>query len=587
MAENLVHHAKSQVITLAAQPEPVTIELAKTAVIVVDMQNDFGAAGGMFDRAGIDISLIQKAIGPTAKVLASARQAGIKIVYLKMAFQPDLSDLGSPDSPNRVRHLGFGVGQTVRAPNGTDSRLLIRDTWGTDIVSELAPQAGDLVIYKHRFSGFYQTDLDAILMELGVRYLIVTANLVGASPLIDTDNPLRFGPSVVRAQTKTCPDVVTAALTATDKHCVSTGRNKVCLGNASVQADPRPGAPKIKFSQPGDMTNVSSLQALRLGQYDPAASTWGIALMRLQANLPDSAPGQNLTLLLFGDVALGETPGAVAPASVGTQPAPTSAPTVKPSPTPKGAHPLQAFYFRTGIGEEGCAEAPHDGILVQSPQGLKQKVILTVNEVRLDIGSTLFLQASPSGELVVSTLDGSVTVTAVGQSQTAAAGTRVRVPLDAALKPSGPPSPPEPYDYPIMMGLPFTHLPQSLGLLPAPALPSTAVKSLWKITGGTLTANGKTTDLAKAGATNLIGTVLTIYQTDDAVWINGFGNLSGNKKGNDSLMFSKSSGGGFSLTLQGIPFQVNFTSATHAELSATIKQANCTININLQMDKIS
>jgi hypothetical protein len=213
----------------------------------------------------------------------------------------------------------------------------------------------------------------------------VTANLVGVSQPIQQDNPLRFGPSVVKAQSKTCPDVVNAALTATDKHCVSTGRNKVCLGNASVQADTRPGTPKIKFTQPGDTTNVSGLQALRLGQYDPAASTWGIALMRLQANLPDSAPGQNLTLLLFGDVALGETPGAVTAAATGTQPAATTAPTVKPSPTPKGVHPLQAFYFRTGIGEEGCAEAPHDGILVQSPQGLKQKVVLTVNEVRLDI----------------------------------------------------------------------------------------------------------------------------------------------------------------------------------------------------------
>jgi len=138
MTDHLFHDAKSQDVRLDAQPEPVTIDAAITAMIVVDMQNDFGAAGGMFDQAGIDISLIQKAVISTARVLASARQAGIKIVYLKMAFQPDLSDLGSPDSPNRVRHLRFGVGQTVRAPNGTDSRVLIRDTWGTDIVSELA-----------------------------------------------------------------------------------------------------------------------------------------------------------------------------------------------------------------------------------------------------------------------------------------------------------------------------------------------------------------------------------------------------------------------------------------------------------------
>ena len=166
--------AKTRVVRLNAKPEPIEIDTAKTAVIVVDMQNDFGSKGGMFDRAGIDISGIQKVIGPTAKVLASARRAGVKIIYLKMGFRPDLSDLGSPDSPNRVLHLRFGVGQTVRAPDGRESRILIRDTWDTDIVPELKPQGGDVVIYKHRFSGFYQTDLDATLKKLGIKHLIVT-----------------------------------------------------------------------------------------------------------------------------------------------------------------------------------------------------------------------------------------------------------------------------------------------------------------------------------------------------------------------------------------------------------------------------
>ena len=97
--------AKGRVIKLDAKPEAITFDTAKTAVIVVDMQNDFGSKGGMFDRAGIDISGIQKAVGPTAKVLAAARKAGVKIIYLKMGYQPDLSDLGAPDSVNRVRHL--------------------------------------------------------------------------------------------------------------------------------------------------------------------------------------------------------------------------------------------------------------------------------------------------------------------------------------------------------------------------------------------------------------------------------------------------------------------------------------------------
>jgi ureidoacrylate peracid hydrolase len=166
--------SNNRVVRFDAKPEPIAIDTARTAVIVCDMQNDFGTKGGMFDRAGLDISMIQRAVGPTAKVLASARHSGVKIIYLKMGFHPDLSDLGPSDSPNRVRHLRFGVGQTVRAPNGMESRILIRDTWNTDIVPELKPQADDAVVYKHRFSGFYQADLDAILKQLGVKYLIVT-----------------------------------------------------------------------------------------------------------------------------------------------------------------------------------------------------------------------------------------------------------------------------------------------------------------------------------------------------------------------------------------------------------------------------
>jgi ureidoacrylate peracid hydrolase len=174
-ARHLFSDAKSRIIRIDAKPEPIAIDTAKTAVIVVDMQNDFGSKGGMFDRAGIDISGIQKVIGPTAKVLAAARRAGVKIIYLKMGFRPDLSDLGSPDSPNRVRHLGvFKVGETIRAPDGRESRILIRDTWNTDIVPELKPQAADVVLYKHRFSGFYQTDLDARLKQLGIKYIVVT-----------------------------------------------------------------------------------------------------------------------------------------------------------------------------------------------------------------------------------------------------------------------------------------------------------------------------------------------------------------------------------------------------------------------------
>jgi len=160
--------------TIEATPEPITIDTARTAVIVVDMQNDFGTKGGMFDRAGIDIAPIQKVVTPISKVLESTRQAGVKVVYLKMGFRPDLSDLGPPDSPNRSHWKVFRIGEAMAAPDGTQGRVLIRDTWNTEVVDELKPQPQDIVLYKTRYSGFYQTELDSVLRRLGALYLIVT-----------------------------------------------------------------------------------------------------------------------------------------------------------------------------------------------------------------------------------------------------------------------------------------------------------------------------------------------------------------------------------------------------------------------------
>ena len=174
MVDALLPHLRGHTVTLDAKPESVTIDTGRTAVLVVDMQNDFGAKGGMFNRAGIDISTIQQAVAPTAHALAAARQAGIRIIYLKMGYLPDLSDLGAPDSVNRVRHLRLGVGGTIRTPDGRQSRILIRDTWNTDILPELSPKPDDVVLYKTRFSGFYRTDLDAILHKAGIRHLVIT-----------------------------------------------------------------------------------------------------------------------------------------------------------------------------------------------------------------------------------------------------------------------------------------------------------------------------------------------------------------------------------------------------------------------------
>ena len=166
--------ARMENISIEAKPKPIAIDPARTAIIVVDMQNDFGSKGGMFELAGIDITEIQRAVAPTANVLAAGRQAGLKIIYLKMAFQPDLSDAGIPESPNWRMHKDLQIGKAVLAPDGSESRILVRDTWNTDIVDELTPSPDDILIYKSRFSGFYRTELHDVLQSLGVRYLIVT-----------------------------------------------------------------------------------------------------------------------------------------------------------------------------------------------------------------------------------------------------------------------------------------------------------------------------------------------------------------------------------------------------------------------------
>ena len=165
---------KNSVVTIEARPEPLKIDLARTAILVIDMQNDFCSPGGGFDRAGISIEAVRSTIPFISTVLTAARKLGVQIVYLKMEHQPDLSDLGGPNHPQQIKHAFMSVGNRVVAPDGREGRVLVKDTWNTEIVPQLAPQPGDVVISKNRYSGFYETSLDAYLREWGVKDLVFT-----------------------------------------------------------------------------------------------------------------------------------------------------------------------------------------------------------------------------------------------------------------------------------------------------------------------------------------------------------------------------------------------------------------------------
>jgi len=161
-----------RLVNLDAQPDKLQLDLSQTAVIVVDMQNDFCSKGGLLEFQGVDLTILQPVVPKIRKVLDVARKTGLKVIYLKMGYKPDLSDVGLRGSASWNNNRD--VGKPVKTSTGIEGRILIRDTWNTEIIGELKPEPGDIVLYKTRFSGFYQTDLDSTLKKLGVRFLIVT-----------------------------------------------------------------------------------------------------------------------------------------------------------------------------------------------------------------------------------------------------------------------------------------------------------------------------------------------------------------------------------------------------------------------------
>ena len=156
---------------LQARPAPITLDTARTALIVVDMQNAFATKGGMFDLAGHDISGAAPVVELHKRLLPSVRAAGVQVIYLQMAFKPDLSDAGGPDSPAWHKELALRM---MRERPELAGKLLIDGSWDAQIVDGMEPQDDDIVIRKSRYNGFTGTDLDAILKGRGIRHLLFT-----------------------------------------------------------------------------------------------------------------------------------------------------------------------------------------------------------------------------------------------------------------------------------------------------------------------------------------------------------------------------------------------------------------------------
>lgn len=317
------------------------------------------------------------------------------------------------------------------------------------------------------------------------RYTVVTVMIIGYLFILSV---------MSAAQETTCPDLVQSAFDHTDTACTGTGRNHACYGHGMIQVD---SLDDIQFDAVGDTIPIVSIATMQLSPMDVQEEIWGVALLRIQANLPDTTPGQNVQMVVFGDVAV-EDKGTTAVESTATA---TGGVNVRSRPTTTQNNvieslaageevttigrlgdtswiqirldaendtvigwvsadflrseddfsmlsvvepgdpqysTMQAFVFRTGIGDAACDEAPDSGILIQTPKGVGE-INLLANSVKIDVGSTIFVQSQPDDYMVVSVLEGRSRVTALGVSVIAPAGVRVRIPMSPESEPVGPP----------------------------------------------------------------------------------------------------------------------------------------------------
>jgi ureidoacrylate peracid hydrolase len=198
-------------VTIPARPEALTVKPAETAVIVVDMQNAYATQGGYVDLAGFDISGASAAIVQTKKVVEAARAAGILVIYFQNGWDKDYVEAGGPGSPNWHKSNAL---KTMRARPELAGTLLAKGTWDYALVDELAPQPGDIVIPKTRYSGFFNTNIDSVLRSRGIRTLVFTGvatNVCVESSLRDAFHLEYFGVVLEDATHHLGPDFIQKA----------------------------------------------------------------------------------------------------------------------------------------------------------------------------------------------------------------------------------------------------------------------------------------------------------------------------------------------------------------------------------------
>ena len=173
-------------ITLPARPESLTFAPQQSALIVVDMQNAYASQGGYLDLAGFDVSATRPVIDNINTAVAAARAAGMLIIWFQNGWDDQYVEAGGPGSPNYHKSNAL---KTMRQRPELQGKLLAKGGWDYQLVDELTPQEGDIVLPTPRYSGFFNTPLDSILRSRGIRHLVFT----GIATNVCVESTLRDG----------------------------------------------------------------------------------------------------------------------------------------------------------------------------------------------------------------------------------------------------------------------------------------------------------------------------------------------------------------------------------------------------------
>jgi hypothetical protein len=340
---------------------------------------------------------------------------------------------------------------------------------------------------------------------VGLLLMLALLPLVSAQSETETPEP----------DDNSCPAIVERALMITRDNCDDTGRNQICYGHRALEAQFRSDLPDFEFQNPGDRLDAVEFQSVSLSALDTLAGVWGVLLMEIQTSVQMEGL-DDVTFVIFGDASL-ESAARLLPATAAQAVNVRSSPSTESSiigglaagerivasgrtedsewlrvqvpqvgglgtgwvlaellttdsnldtldiVSPQEAEvtanpalsfgPMEAFYFRSGIDDAPCEEAPNSGLLIQTPEG-EASVSIWIDEVIVELSATAFVQADAGGNLTFNVLDGLAQVTADGDTRTAIAGTQISVPINEELRAAGVPESPRPYQTDQLQSLP-------------------------------------------------------------------------------------------------------------------------------------